>query len=123
MTTETNNQHLFIITGFSDDADRVAVPLVLANAALASGDPVLLWLTLEGVELARSGSTDAVGSRSFPEVSSLLDSFIENGGRIGVCPPCAKTHQLDDAQLINGAQWMGGAAVIEAANQGKTLTF
>jgi len=54
-TANTSNAYLFTVTGFSDDADRVAAPLVLANAALAAGGDVLMWLSLEGVELARKG--------------------------------------------------------------------
>jgi len=54
-----------------------------------------------------------IGTRSFPEVSTLLESFVDNGGRIGICLPCAKAHDLSDEQLVSGAEWMGGAAMVE----------
>ena len=53
----------------------------------------------------------------------LLDAFIDNGGRIGVCPPCAKTAGIGDADLVANAEWMGGAALIEAAGQCSTMGF
>jgi uncharacterized protein len=125
MTTEntSNTEYLFTLTSFDGDADRVAAPLVLANTALATGGNVILWLSLEGVELARAGSADKLAPRSFPPVSELLDTFIENGGRIGVCPPCAKTYELDEASLVENAEWMGAAVVVEAAAQRKTMSF
>jgi predicted peroxiredoxin len=124
MTTQnTTNEYLFTVTGFSDDGDRVAAPLVLANAALAVGGDVLMWLTLEGVQLARKGAVDALRTKSFPAVATLLEAFIENGGRIGVCPPCGKTHGIGDADLVASAEWMGGAAVIAAAGERRTMTF
>ena len=90
MTTKNNN-YLFTVTTFTNEnADRVATPLVLANSALANGKDVLIWLTMEGVELAKKGSAETLTPKSFAPVSELLDSYIEDGGRIGICPPCAK---------------------------------
>ena len=37
----------------------------------------------------------------------LLEALIDNGGRIGVCPPCAKTAGIGDEGLIANAEWMG----------------
>jgi predicted peroxiredoxin len=45
-------KYLFTLTAFGEDSDRVATPLVLANSALATGKDVLLWLVMDGVELA-----------------------------------------------------------------------
>jgi len=125
MTTENNTstEYLFTLTSFNGDGDRVAAPLVLANTALATGGNVILWLSLEGVELARAGSADQLTTQSFPPVSELLDTFIEHGGRIGVCPPCAKTHELSEDSLVRNAEWMGAAVVVEAAAHRKTMAF
>lgn len=119
---ETQRKYLFTITHF-DDPDRVATPLVLANNALAAGGEVLVWLSLEGVKLARSGAADALKSKSFPPVAELLASFSEAGGRLGVCPPCAKTHGVVQEQMLPNAQFMGGAAVIGAADECRVFSF
>ncbi len=117
------SQYLFMLTSFSQDANRVATPLVLANTALATGDDVLLWLTMEGVELAKAGAADALIPRSFPPVSELLDAYIQGGGRIGVCPPCGKTYGVTDQNMVKNAEWMGAAALIAAMKQRQTLSF
>ncbi len=117
------NKYLFTVTHFNGDADRVATPLVLANNALAAGGDVLLWLTVEGANLGKKGAADGLIPKSFPPVAQLLDSFIENGGRIGVCPPCGKTHGVTDDNIVANAEWMGAAAVLDAAQGRHVFSF
>lgn len=117
MTTE-KPKYLFTITTFDADTDRVATPLVLANSALAGGADVLLWLSLEGVSLGKKGAADHLIPRSFPPVADLLETYLESGGRIGVCPPCAKTHGVTDENRVPKSEWMGAAALL-AAGQGR----
>ena len=118
------NPFLFTLTHFDEqDADRVAASLVLANNALAVESDVTLWLTLEGVELAKAGAATRLQPVSFPPVSELLGQFVEAGGRLGVCPPCGKTHGVTDENMVEGAEWMGAAAVICAASESKTVSL
>ena len=123
MTTQTDN-YLFTVTTFTnEDPDRVATPLVLANSALANGKDVLIWLTMEGVELAKRGAAETLTPVSFAPVNELLDTYIENGGRIGICPPCAKTHGLSDDNKIDSAELMGAVAMLDETSGRQTFSF
>ena len=123
-TTNNDTAHLYILSNFStSDPDRVATPLVLANCALAADSDVVIWLTMDGVELAREDATTSFPARSFAPVSELFDTFIENGGRVGVCPPCGKSHGLSDDDLIGNAEWMGGAALVELSANRQVFNF
>ncbi|MFO1362239.1 MAG: DsrE family protein [Burkholderiales bacterium] len=122
MTTR-QTKYLFTVTHFDGDPDRVATPLVLANNALAAGGDVLLWLTVDGANLGRRGAADTLVAKSFPPVADLLKTFAENGGKIGVCPPCGKTHGVTDANILPGAEWMGAAAVLGAAQDRQAFSF
>jgi predicted peroxiredoxin len=121
--TSQQNKYLFTVTHFDGDPDRVAAPLVLANSALAAGGDVLLWLTVEGANLGKKGAADELIAKSFPPVAQLLDSFIENGGRIGVCPPCGKTHGVTNDNIIANAEWLGAAAVLAASQERHVFSF
>ncbi len=124
MTKQENIKGCLVtLTKFGEDTDAVAVPLALANAAKIAGEEVLLWLTLDGVELAKVGKAETLVPRSFAPVSELLNSFIENGGRIGICPPCGKTHNLNDDNMIANAEWMGAVALLEESSGWRTLSF
>ncbi|MCK5395488.1 MAG: DsrE family protein [Gammaproteobacteria bacterium] len=119
----SNNNYLFILTSISENADKAALPLVLANSALSADNDALIWLTLDGVNLAKIGVADEVQPESFAPVKELLDAFIENGGRIGICPPCAATHNLTDENKLENAEWMGGVALLEETQRRQTFTF
>lgn len=121
--TSQQNKYLFTVTHFDGDADRVATPLVLANNALAAGGDVLLWLTVEGANLGRKGAADGLTSKSFPPVAQLLNTFLENGGRIGVCPPCGKTRGVTDDNIVANAEWMGASAVLATAQERQVFSF
>ncbi len=121
MSDSTN--YIFTLTTFSQDADRVATPLVLANNALAMGHNAYLWLTMEGVKLAITNAAEVLQPVSFPKVSELLQTFLENGGSIGVCPPCGKTHGVNDDNMVSGAQWHGASAFLETAKHGQVFSF
>jgi uncharacterized protein involved in oxidation of intracellular sulfur len=118
-----NNKYLFTITHYDEDADRVATPLVLANSALAAGADVLVWLTVDGARLGKRGNAKGLIPKSFPPVAELLDAFTENGGRIGVCPPCGKTHGVTDENIVANGEWMGAQAVLAAAADRQTFSF
>ena len=121
--TTSNNGYVFSITHFDNDPDRVAVPLVLANNALAMGQEVLIWVTLEAVQLAKQGASAGLQPKSFPAIEELLQSFREGGGKIGVCPPCAKTHGVTEDELVENASWMGAAAVLEQSQNRQSAWF
>lgn len=125
MTTKNtqSENYLFTLTAFGDDTDRVATPLVLANSALANGKDVLLWLTMGGVELAKKEAADSLIPKSFAPVSDLLESFMTNGGRIGVCPPCAKTHGITDDNIIENVELMGAVAMLDESAGRQTFSF
>ena len=55
-TSAATNGYVFSITHFDKEPDRIVVPLALANNALAMGEDVLIWLTLEAVKLATAWS-------------------------------------------------------------------
>ena len=116
-------EYMFTLTSFWQDPDRVALPLVLGNSALALDHDVVIWLTLEGVNLAKSGFADTIIPKGFPPVKELLAAFIEGGGRIGVCPPCGKVHGVTDDIMIDQAEWMGAAAMVETAQDRTTFSF
>ena len=121
--TAQKPKDLFTVTTFDADPDRVATPLVLANSALAGGADVLLWLTLDGVNLGKQGAAERLVPKSFPPVGELLGKFVEAGGRIGLCPPCAKTHGVTDDNRLAKSEWMGAAAMLAAGEGRQAFSF
>ena len=102
---------LVSVTYGKNDADRATIPFVVANAALASGQEVVAFLTIEGVRLAIQGYADDIHAAGFAPLKDLLAAFAEGGGKLWVCPPCFKVRELDQKDLAPNASLAGGAAV------------
>jgi predicted peroxiredoxin len=101
------------LTHSVDDPDRATVAFVVANAAVASGQETMVFLSTEGVRIAVAGAADAVHEAGFQPLNELMASFVEAGGTILVCSPCFKKRGLDSGKLVSGATIVGGARLVE----------
>jgi len=106
------------LTCAKNDTDKATVAFVVANAAVASNQETLVFLSTEGVRLSEKGYADDVHEEGFAPLAELMASFAQAGGTIWVCSPCFKKRKLDDKQLIAGASIVGGASLVEFLSQG-----
>ena len=101
------------LTCAKDDADKATVAFVVANAAAASDQDTVVFLSTEGVRLAVPGYADGVHEEGFAPLGELMAKFAEAGGKIYVCSPCFKKRGLDETKLVPGAAIVGGAKLVE----------
>ena len=106
------------LTHSLDDPDRATVAFVVANAAVASGQETMVFLSTEGVRIAVAGAADAIHEEGFQPLKALMTSFVEAGGTILVCSPCFKKRGLDSSNLVPGATIVGGARLVEFLSLG-----
>ncbi len=111
-------KYLFMATHGIEDPERATLPLAMANAALAGDKEVVLGLQAGGVLLARIGELAGVQAERFPPLQDLFNAFMEAGGTLLVCAPCLMARGVDDmkTQLVAGAQVVGAAAFVSAAD-------
>jgi predicted peroxiredoxin len=101
------------LTCAKDDTDKSTVAFVIANAALGSEKDALVFLSTEGVRLSQKGYADDVHEEGFLPLKELMDNFASVGGSIYVCAPCFNKRGLDPNNLVDGAQIVGGAVLVE----------
>jgi predicted peroxiredoxin len=114
-----------VIVGCSqgeEDPDRVVVAYLTAGAALDKGKDVVMWLTAEGVRLALPDYADRIRVGMEPPVERVHAQFIEKGGRFYVCPVCFGERDLDEGELVEGAELKGATPLMEFAAEG-AMTF
>jgi predicted peroxiredoxin len=87
-----------------EDSDRVLVACLTAGAALDQGKQVVMWLTADGVRPALRGYADRIRAGQEPPVERVHAQFVEKGGRFYVCPICFGERDLDENDLVEGAQ-------------------
>jgi predicted peroxiredoxin len=103
-----------------EDTDRVLVAYLTAGAALDQGNQVVMWLTSEGVRLALRGYADRIRAGEEPPIDRVHAQFIDKGGRFYVCPICFNERDLDDNDLVEGAELQGASPLMEFAGSGAT---
>lgn len=104
----------------SENPDSVVTAYLTAGAALDHGDEVVMWLTSEGVNLARDGYVAPIREGKEPPVQRVHDQFIEKGGRFYVCPVCFNDRELDAGELVAAAELKGATPLMEFVGDGAT---
>ena len=116
---------LYIGTRASDDPEKAAMPFVMACAALSMNIKATIALQGNAVYLAQRGFVDKVlPGGGFPHITELLDNFMELGGELKVCAPCIKSRNIEEFELVEGAQTIGaGALNVEAIEADTVMVY
>ncbi len=124
MAEETNEKIVYVATHGAEDPERASLPFVLANAALVMEVEAVVALQGASVFLAKKGMLEHVHSAGFSPLRELVDSFLEQGGRLLVCVPCIQERKIDVADLIDKAEpTAGGALTEEFLSANATLVY
>lgn len=121
--TEPRKKLLVVITATATN-DKATIAFTIANASLSEGMDVTVFVTSDGVDLARAGSAETAQFSPFKPLSELVDSFVENGGKLLACGSCWNHRGMKDLPVAEGMTIAGVASVVELLAAGATtLTF
>jgi predicted peroxiredoxin len=120
---DSNKLVIVVSRGFDDE--RSSVAWSIANAGVASDMEVTVFLVSAGVDWVRKGGADVARLNPVdPPVGEMIMNLMSNGGKILVCPPCAKVRGYGEAEFIDGVTIAGAPAMLEVVKQGAaTLSF
>lgn len=121
----SEQKKLVIVNSRGFDDERSSVAWSIANTAAASGMDVTMFLVAAGVDWVRKGAAEVARLNPLdPTVKDMMGTYLANGGRILVCPPCAKVRGYDESSLIDEATIAGAPVMLEEVQQGAaTLSF
>lgn len=107
-----------------EDPERATLPFIIGNVAASADQETVVLLTVDGVWLATKGYAESVQKEGFQPLGEVLASFLRNGGQVWVCGTCAKPRGVTESDLIDGAQIVTAANVVEYMVSGATtLSF
>jgi len=93
------------LSHFTDDLHRCFMALKVAGMMQEAGAEVTLFLDLEGVRLAeRRHQLQLTWGGDGPPLSEHYKRYTEAGGKILLCPHCAKSANLGDMGLKRHAE-------------------
>lgn len=123
MSAEQVEKILYIGTHAGENAEKAALPFVMANAALAMDMQATVCLQGNGVYLAVKGYAEKmIPPGGFPPVAKLLKDFLELGGSLLVCVPCIKERHIDEkSDLVDGAKTTAAGALNVEATEAKAV--
>jgi len=110
---------LVVLVSRGLDDERATVAWTLANAGLASGEKVTVFLVSGGVDLVREGAADRLRMNpDDPSLKDLIDNFMSAGGTVWVCPPCANLRGYDERALVDGVRIVGAGPLHDLVKGG-----
>ena len=118
-------QKIVIVVSRGLDDERSSVAWSVANASLASGFEVTAFLVSSGVDWARKGAADRAHLNPLdPSLKDMVGGFLEQGGTVLACPPCAEVRGYTSESLVDGVTLAGAPAMLERVAAGaSTISF
>jgi len=116
---------LIVMTSGPDTPHRCATPFFLAHLAAVMEQEVRMIFTIDGILLLKKGVAEKTYAREGGKfVSEFLQEALDAGVQMYGCTPALELHDLTPADLIDGVEMAGGAALMQwAAESGVVLTF
>ncbi len=113
MADPTADKVVIMATHGPEDKERATLPFVMATAAQVMESETVVILQGTGVLLAQKGIYDHIFAGGLPPLKDLFEGFMQSGGKLLVCTPCIQERQLDQSMLVDGAELIAGARVIQ----------
>lgn len=114
---------LFVCTYGRDEPERATVPFIAASTAALSGQRAIVVCTAEGVRVGTPGYADEVEEDGMPPLSDLVRQLVDSGGELWLCSACTSKRGITGDAVIDGAQIVGAATIVEALTQGRAISL
>lgn len=123
--SEKEEKILYTGSYAGEEPEKASSPFVMANAAMSMDVKATVVLMGHAVYLAKQGYVETVlPGGGFPPLKKLLEDFLALGGQLKVCVPCIRGRNIDESDLIEGAETIMAAAVTtEALESDVVMTF
>ena len=98
--------------------EDATVAFIAASAAVTKSAATAVFLTSDAVRLANPDYADGIQAEGYEPLKVFLDKFLEAGGKLWVCPACAKARGMAQDDLIDGATIDGVPTMLEFLDNG-----
>jgi len=122
----SNDTLIVLTTGKQDRGARATLALSWACSALAMGQSVSIFMTMDGTVWSMKNAVDGVQVEGFEPLANYIETFFALDGKMLVCAPCTEYYcslSSNDGRgaLIDGAEVAGLATVVSIAGQNCTV--
>lgn len=108
----TQAKYLINCTNGKSNIEHATISFVLAASA-SKDHEAAVFLTADASYWAVKGAADGEVFDGMEPIANLIAQFVGNGGKIWVCPICAKIKNITVDDLIAGAEIAGAPKTME----------
>ena len=120
MSLEKTAKFLINCQDGANNVERATISLILAVSASKTAEAVM-FLTADAAQLCVQGGAETIKAEGYEAAGDLLRDFLTNGGKIWLCPACAKAKGIQASDLVNGAEIAGAPKVMAFLESGGHL--
>jgi len=113
----------FLFTLQSADNEKATRCFQFAKIAHSKGHQVNLFFIDGGVDWAIKDKDGSQRTTTGDCVNDYLPYLVENEVQTGICTPCAKNRNLDEARFYSNMALDGGPHLIDMAAEAKVFNF
>jgi len=107
-----SQQYLINCEYGNDNPEKATIAFILAYTS-SKTNPTAVFATSEAAGLLLRNQRPDIVADGYEPLNGLIDGFIENGGRIWLCPACAKAKGISEDDLIDGVELAGAPKTME----------
>lgn len=109
---------IVLTTGKQDRGTRATLAFSWGCAALAMGQSVAIYLTMDGTVWGMQGASRGVVVHGFEPLENYIDQFLALGGEILICAPCSEYYccldgLLPTTAIRENAKLVGLATIVQ----------
>lgn len=104
----------------ANNVERATVSFVLATTASKNAETAV-FITSEAAYLCTKGGADGLVAEGMEPLSDLINQFMGNGGKIWLCPICAKVKGITEQDLREGVEIAGAPRTMAFLSSGARL--
>ncbi len=97
----------------SNNPEKATIAFILAFTSSKTNETAV-FVTSDASELFLKDDAPEIQAEGYESIYTLIDGYMENGGKVWICPACVKAKGIGADDLIDG---------VEIAGAPKTMAF
>lgn len=118
--TTSNSKFLINCQEGKNNIERATIAFVLAATASKTAETAM-FMTADAAYLCVKGGADGLVHEGMEPIADLLKQYQGNGGKIWLCPVCAKVKGISESDLIDGVEIVGAPKAMAFLESGGKL--
>jgi predicted peroxiredoxin len=101
----------------TDNPEKATIALILAFGCSKTKETAV-FATAGSYDLFLEDKAPDIQVDGYEPINGFIDGFIENGGKVWLCPACAQAKGVTQEDLIHGVEIAGAPKVMEFLSTG-----